>query len=191
MLHPSFRSGQSVRQVFPVFLAPHDVSRSCSRMQTLEGGSKRPSTVIVIRASVAQSGFRSLYTGLTASLMRQMSYSLVRLGTYEEMKARISKSGPPPTPTLILIAGIAGSFGGIAGNPAGIPHCVFFVVPRDIALTLDILLVRMTSDSVRPPDKRYGYSNAFTGLISLIKEEGLRGLARGLTPNMVWRLSFS
>ena len=192
MLHPSFRSGQSVRQVLSVFLAPHDISRHCSRMQTLEGGLKRPSTVTIIRASIAQSGFRSLYTGLTASLMRQMSYSLVRLGTYEDMKARISRSGPPSTPTLILMASFAGILGGIAGNPAGSSHCAFFLVsPRDIARTLDILLVRMTSDSIRPPDKRYGYPNAFTGLISLIKEEGLRGLARGLTPNTVRRLSFS
>lgn len=125
MLHPSFRSGQSVRLIFPAFLAPHDVPCSCSRMQTL-GGSRRPSTVTIIRASIAQSGFHSLYTGLTASLMRQMSYSLVRLGAYEDMKARISKSGPPSTPTLILIASFAGCLGGIAGNPAGISHCVFF-----------------------------------------------------------------
>lgn len=51
--------------------------------------------------------------------------------------------------------------------------------------SLDILLVRMTSDSIRPPEKRYGYSNALTGLISLIKEEGLKGLARGLGTNTV------
>ena len=49
----------------------------------------------------------------------------------------------------------------------------------------DILLVRMTSDSVRPPDKRYGYSNAVTGLVNLVKEEGVRGLARGLGANSV------
>lgn len=41
----------------------------------------------------------------------------------------------------------------------------------------------MTSDSVRPPEKRYGYSNALTGLITLIKEEGIRGLARGVGTN--------
>lgn len=52
---------------------------------------------------------------------------------------------------------------------------------------VDILLVRMTSDSVRPPDKRYGYSNAVTGLASLVKEEGVRGLARGLGANSVRR----
>ena len=47
----------------------------------------------------------------------------------------------------------------------------------------DILLVRMTSDSVRPPEKRYGYPNALSGLVSLIKEEGVKGLARGIGTN--------
>lgn len=88
-------------------------------MQTLEAGSKRPSTVSIVRASIVQSGFRSLYTGLTASLMRQMSYSLVRLGSYEEMKSRMSREGPPSTIRLILAASLAGGLGGVAGNPAG------------------------------------------------------------------------
>lgn len=43
----------------------------------------------------------------------------------------------------------------------------------------------MTSDSIRPPEKRYGYSNALSGLISLVKEEGIRGLGRGLGTNTV------
>ncbi|KAG6866251.1 hypothetical protein C0991_006838 [Blastosporella zonata] len=90
-----------------------------SRMQTLESGSRRPSTISVLRASIAQSGIRSLYAGLTASLMRQMSYSLVRLGTYEELKALFSKDGPPSTAHLILAASLAGGLGGLAGNPAG------------------------------------------------------------------------
>ncbi|KAG6837908.1 hypothetical protein H0H93_013061 [Arthromyces matolae] len=99
--------------------------------------------------------------------MRQMSYSLVRLGTYEELKARFSKDGPPSTARLILAASLAGGLGGVAGNPA------------------DILLVRMTSDLIRPPEKRYGYPNALAGLFYIIKEEGIRGLARGLAPNTV------
>ncbi|TFK40890.1 mitochondrial carrier domain-containing protein [Crucibulum laeve] len=137
------------------------------RMQTLDSasGSKRPSTVTVIRKSIQQSGFRSLYAGLSASIMRQMSYSLVRLGCYEKLKSRLSRDGQPSTPQLILAASLAGGLGGIAGNPA------------------DILLVRMTSDSIRPPEKRYGYSNALSGLINLIREEGLAGLTRGLGTN--------
>jgi dicarboxylate transporter 10 len=90
-------------------------------MQTLrvEAGSKSPSIVSVIRASIAQSGFWNLYVGLTASILRQMSYSLVRLGSYEEMKARISRDGQPSTLHLLVAASIAGGLGGIAGNPAG------------------------------------------------------------------------
>ncbi|KAK7029654.1 RNA-dependent ATPase rok1 [Paramarasmius palmivorus] len=94
-----------------------------------------------------------------------MSYSLVRIGSYEEMKSRLSRNGKPSTPQLLLAASFAGALGGIAGNPA------------------DILLVRMTSDPIKPPEKRYNYSNAISGLISLIKEEGFKGLARGVGTN--------
>jgi len=41
----------------------------------------------------------------------------------------------------------------------------------------------MTSDSVRPPEKRYSYPNALSGLVTLIKDEGIRGLARGVGTN--------
>ncbi|PPQ64738.1 hypothetical protein CVT26_002682 [Gymnopilus dilepis] len=144
---------------------PLDVTKV--RMQTLhiEPGSKRPSTAAVIRTSISKSGFRSLYAGLSASLMRQMSYSLVRLGAYEKMKASLSQSGKNSTSSLLLAACLAGGMGGVAGNPA------------------DIVLVRMTSDLVRPPEKRYNYSNALSGLVSLVKEEGIRGLTRGLGTN--------
>ena len=45
----------------------------------------------------------------------------------------------------------------------------------------------MTSDSIRPPEKRYGYRNAIDGVINLIREEKLQGLARGLGTNTVRR----
>jgi hypothetical protein len=49
----------------------------------------------------------------------------------------------------------------------------------------DILLVRMTSDTVKPVDQRYNYSNAIDGLIRMIREEGPKTLARGLGTNVV------
>ncbi|KAF9040372.1 mitochondrial carrier [Hymenopellis radicata] len=144
---------------------PLDVTKV--RMQTLENvpGAKRPSTIAVIRMSVSEHGIKSLYTGLTASLLRQMTYSLVRLGAYEEFKSRLAKNGHPSTVQLLMAATVAGGLGGLAGNPA------------------DILLVRMTSDVTRPPDKRYGYSNALSGLVRLLREEGVKGLGRGLGTN--------
>lgn len=90
-------------------------------MQTIPTtpGQARPSTVSVLRMTIAETGFFSLYTGLSASLLRQMSYSLVRLGSYEEMKARLSKDSTPSSGTLLLAAMAAGGLGGVAGNPAG------------------------------------------------------------------------
>lgn len=91
-------------------------------MQTLENafsGTKPPSTIQVLRLAVKEAGFRSLYTGLSASLMRQMSYSLVRLGSYDAIKRRLAGGNVATTGQLLLAAGIAGGLGGIAGNPAG------------------------------------------------------------------------
>ncbi|KAG8220117.1 mitochondrial carrier domain-containing protein [Butyriboletus roseoflavus] len=95
-----------------------------------------------------------------------MTYSLVRIGSYEEMKRRMSENGKPSTAKLLLAASVAGGLGGVAGNPA------------------DILLVRMTSDSLRPPEKQYRYRNALTGLANLVKTEGIKGLCRGLGTNV-------
>jgi len=94
-------------------------------MQTLAGltststGLRRPSTISVIRTSIQQSGMRSLYVGLSASLLRQMSYSLVRLGAYDAMKSHLSKDKQASAWSLFLAACLAGGMGGIAGNPAG------------------------------------------------------------------------
>lgn len=91
-------------------------------MQTLglSSGRQGPSTFSILQASIAQSGLRSLYTGLSASLLRQMSYSLVRIGSYEKLKAKLSHDGRPRTIHLFLAASLAGGLGGIAGNPAGL-----------------------------------------------------------------------
>jgi len=144
----------------------------------------------ILRNSISDQGIRSIYTGLSASLMRQMSYSLVRIGSYEEMKRRMSANGQPSTGKLLLAAGAAGGLGGIAGNPAGLPflHCHLSLGIKWFA---DIILVRMTSDSIRPPETRYNYRNGITGLISLVKDEGAKNLGRGLGTNAVCALSMS
>ncbi|KAE8218513.1 hypothetical protein CF319_g7631 [Tilletia indica] len=115
----------------------------------------------------------ALYTGLSASLARQFSYSLVRFGAYDSLKARLaSDEEREGTKRMgigksLLCASLAGAAGGVAGNPA------------------DILLVRMTSDANRPPNKRYNYANAVVGLVRMAREEGISSYARGLLPNTV------
>ncbi|VDC01942.1 unnamed protein product [Peniophora sp. CBMAI 1063] len=144
---------------------PLDLTRV--RMQTYippSGG--HVSVLHVIRTTVAESGVRSLFTGISASIFRQMTYSLVRIGAYENMKYRLSKDGKKTSSGKLLLAAMAaGGLGGMAGNPA------------------DVLLVRMTSDSIRPPEQRFNYSNALSGLVSLTRNEGWKGLTRGIGTN--------
>ena len=131
------------------------------------------SVLHVLRMMVAESGVRSLFTGISASIFRQMTYSLVRIGAYENMKYRLSREGKKPSSGKLLLAAMAaGGLGGMAGNPA------------------DVLLVRMTSDSIRPPEQRFNYSNALSGLVNLTRNEGWKGLTRGIGTNTVRHLTW-
>lgn len=83
-------------------------------------GAQRLSILRVLQASVSEYGiFRGLFTGISASIMRQMSYSLVRLGSYEVMKEKLSGDHRASTTKLLLAAALAGGLGGVSGNPAG------------------------------------------------------------------------
>jgi dicarboxylate transporter 10 len=66
-------------------------------------------------------GVRGLYTGLTASIFRQMTYSIVRLGAYDKLKTEMAKGGRKlSTLDMVMCASGAGALGGLAGNPADI-----------------------------------------------------------------------
>jgi solute carrier family 25 (mitochondrial dicarboxylate transporter), member 10 len=83
-------------------------------------GAQRSSIIRVLQTSVSEYGiFRGLFTGISASIMRQMSYSLVRLGSYEAIKQKLSGDGRASTAKLLLAAALAGGLGGVSGNPAG------------------------------------------------------------------------
>ncbi|KAL4933429.1 putative mitochondrial dicarboxylate carrier [Aspergillus undulatus] len=111
-------------------------------------------------------GFFGLYNGLSAALLRQLTYSTTRFGIYEELKSRFtSPSSPPGFLTLLGMACTSGILGGITGNPA------------------DVLNVRMQSDAALPPAQRRNYRHAFHGLVQMTRTEGVSSLFRGVWPN--------
>jgi len=115
---------------------------------------------------VKSNGFRGLYNGLSASLLRQISYSTTRFGFYEELKSSsTTATSTPSMPLLIAIASASGFLGGIAGNPA------------------DVLNVRMQHDASLAAADRRNYKNAVDGLIRMTREEGWKSLFRGVWPN--------
>lgn len=112
---------------------------------------------------VKTEGFLGLYSGLSASLIRQLTYSTVRFCLYEEMKERASPN--TEFPLLCVMAATSGFVGGMIGNFA------------------DVLNVRMQNDASLQIQDRKNYKNALDGMIRMAGEEGVRSLFRGWLPN--------
>ncbi|KAK4098258.1 mitochondrial carrier [Parathielavia hyrcaniae] len=143
------------------------------RLQTRTGA--MPSTMSGTFLHILKhAGPRGLYSGLSASLLRQLTYSTTRFGIYEELKARFvskktdlatGKPKPPSFPLLIAMASASGFVGGIAGNAA------------------DVLNVRMQHDAALPASRRRNYAHALDGLARMVREEGAGSVFRGVWPN--------
>lgn len=62
-------------------------------MQTRPGNASKATMLGTLSSSIRNLGIRSVYTGISAALMRQMSYSMVRFGCYEHIKSVITEGG--------------------------------------------------------------------------------------------------
>uniref|UniRef100_A0A2K5J6Q1 Solute carrier family 25 member 10 n=1 Tax=Colobus angolensis palliatus TaxID=336983 RepID=A0A2K5J6Q1_COLAP len=114
---------------------------------------------------VRTDGILALYSGLSASLCRQMTYSLTRFAIYETVRDRVAKGsqGPLPFHQKVLLGSISGLAGGFVGTPA------------------DLVNVRMQNDVKLPQGQRRNYTHALDGLYRVAREEGLRRLFSGAT----------
>ncbi|GAA6058388.1 hypothetical protein JCM3770_006109 [Rhodotorula araucariae] len=144
----------------------HPLDLAKVRMQTTKGSGFVRTLVDSVKADGLR---RGAYAGLSASILRQMTYSLTRFGVYDELKKRLAARHAPgaslPIWELGLAASVAGGLGGLAGNPA------------------DVVLVRMTGDAGRPVEQRLGYKHCFDGVFRIVREEGASALFRGVGPN--------
>ena len=118
-----------------------------------------------------EGGLRGFYKGLDAGLFRQFVFSPVRMGAFYLLSDLIKKSKPKHDTKLltrekILCAGLTGAIG------------AFFATPFDVAM------VRMQSDVTLPPEMRRHYTGVFNALRRIPLEDGLKGLFRGVIPNM-------
>ncbi|NWX93521.1 DIC protein, partial [Nothoprocta pentlandii] len=115
----------------------------------------------VIRAD----GVLALYNGLSASLCRQMTYSLTRFAIYETARDHLGRGtqGPPPFYQKVLLGAVGGFTGGFVGTPA------------------DMVNVRMQNDMKQPAHLRRNYSHALDGMYRVLREEGLKKLFSGAT----------
>ncbi|ROW04279.1 hypothetical protein VSDG_00795 [Cytospora chrysosperma] len=137
------------------------------RLQMRSGDMPR-SMLGTVRHILGANGIPGLYHGLSASLLRQLTYSTVRFGIYEEVKTRLTVQhggAQPPFAVLVALSCAAGFVGGVAGNPA------------------DICNVRMQHDAVLPHAQRRNYNHALHGIAAMARDEGPASWFRGVLPN--------
>lgn len=163
-----FAFGGTAGMSATLFVQPLDLLKNRMQMSG-EGTSVRQhkTSFHAARAILAQEGLRGMYSGLSAGLLRQATYTTTRLGIYSTLYEMVSRDGKPPNFFMKAgVAMVAGTCGAFVGTPA------------------ELCLIRMTSDGRLPPDQRRNYSNAFTALYRIGREEGVSGLWRGAVPTM-------
>mmetsp|Transcript_5297 Transcript_5297/g.15659 ORF Transcript_5297/g.15659 Transcript_5297/m.15659 type:complete len:284 (-) Transcript_5297:44-895(-) len=99
---------------------PIDVIKTRMQIDGQGGAGERKfkSTLHCFRGVVTAEGFGALYRGVVASLLREGTYSGIRMGMYEPVKNALwSDSTPPPLYVKICAGAITGSIGSAIANP--------------------------------------------------------------------------
>ncbi|KAK1370845.1 mitochondrial uncoupling protein 5-like [Heracleum sosnowskyi] len=112
---------------------------------------------------VQQDGFRALFSGVSATMLRQTLYSTTRMGLYDVLKQKWTdpETGNMPLMTKIGAGLIAGGVGAAVGNPA------------------DVAMVRMQADGRLPASQRRNYKSVVDAISQMRKSEGITSLWRG------------
>ncbi|XP_052759732.1 mitochondrial 2-oxoglutarate/malate carrier protein-like [Mya arenaria] len=163
-----FLFGGTAGMAATLFVQPLDLVKN--RMQLSgEGGAKRQykTSFHALRSIIANEGLFAVYTGLSAGLFRQATYTTTRLGIYTSLFEYATRDGKNPSFTMkALIGCTAGGIGAFVGTPA------------------EISLIRMTADGRVPLAERRGYKNVFNAIYRISNEEGVATLWRGCWPTV-------
>lgn len=120
----------------------------------------------VLKSIQKNEGLLAMYSGLSAGILRQATYTTTRLGTYTWLCELVSKDSQPNFFMKALVGATAGCVGAFVGTPA------------------EVTLIRMTADGRLPVAERRNYKNAFHAIFRIFNEEGLLALWRGTIPTM-------
>ena len=145
-----------------------------TRIQVV-GKAQNIGAVTIAKNLIKNEGVMKLYAGLSASLMRQAIYGTARLGLHRVFSNYLKERNNGSITFWMSTAAslTSGALAGIIGNP------------------FDLSMVRMQADGLLPVDQRRGYSNCFTALYRITKEEGLMTLWRGSLPMILRAMSMN
>lgn len=108
-------------------------------------------------------GSMALFSGVSATMMRQLLYSTTRMGLYEIFKEKWKEEGKSSLPLMKKIAAglLAGGIGAAVGNPA------------------DVAMVRMQADGRLPLEQRRNYRSVADAVAQMVRQEGITSLWTG------------
>jgi solute carrier family 25 oxoglutarate transporter 11 len=108
-------------------------------------------------------GVAALFTGVSATVLRQTLYSTTRMGLYDIFKQKWTDkdSNSFPLSRKITAGLIAGGIGAAVGNPA------------------DVAMVRMQADGRLPQSQRRNYKSVVDAITRMARQEGVASLWRG------------
>ncbi|KAJ3074635.1 hypothetical protein HDU98_010728 [Podochytrium sp. JEL0797] len=113
-------------------------------------------------------GIKAFYTGLSAGLLRQATYTTARMGLFNSMIDTVEKGGNKATMSQRAGAGLlAGGLGAVAGNPC------------------DLALIRMQADGLAPAAQRANYTSVVDAISRIARDEGILALWKGCGPTVV------
>ncbi|KAF5739778.1 hypothetical protein HS088_TW12G00988 [Tripterygium wilfordii] len=114
---------------------------------------------------VQAEGVNALFSGVSATVLRQTLYSTTRMGLYDVLKQKWTDKDSKNMPLARKIAAglIAGGIGAAVGNPA------------------DVAMVRMQADGRLPVAQRSNYNSVIDAITRMSKQEGITSLWRGST----------
>ncbi|XP_022101204.1 mitochondrial substrate carrier family protein ucpB-like [Acanthaster planci] len=125
----------------------------------------------IVRGAVTiarEEGVLALYKGLTPALLREATYSTIRIGAYEPIKVLFGATDRHHTPLAKKLG--AGATSGAIGSMIAVPT--------------DLIRVRLQAQghlSTGEQPRYRGFTHAFT---DILRKEGFRGLYRGTSPTV-------
>ena len=127
-------------------------------------------------------GLRGLQGGLGPAVLYQLMMNGTRLGAYEPLKRLYTAGGQRKEMWRSVAAGsTSGVLAAIAGSP-------FFLIKVRLQVQSDLtrqLSSSASSSPILPVGHQHAYRGAVSGLLSIYRDEGVRGLYRGATAAMM------
>lgn len=144
--------------------------------ETVSGGPHGNALIAEVFRKMQKQGYRAFYRGLNLGLIGMFPYSAIDLGTFEFLKTAIARSNakklgcheedaqPGPFATAFI-----GAFSGALG--------------ASVVYPLNLLRTRLQAQgTVLHPPTYTGFMDVFQ---KTVKNEGVKGLFKGITPNLI------